>query len=160
MLSGLETLVLTAGEEQRLERKQRRHLRALMAGGACDWSGSHPVALSNCEVRRRLGFATIKSELQSRRLQWLQSVAFYPEHNSVLLATLTGKYSWEDYDQLDDQARPTCQANPWLRQWYQDLELVGARCECFAADLVEHGWFAIFRSAAFHSFEPKVLHMF
>ena len=136
-----------------------QHCRKLMRGKFCGMKEAEGGevkwwSLSNEEVRTRLMVftGTIASELQYRRVRWLQQIGKHPSDNTGMPATLIGVYAWEQAPQLHCSGRLTSYANPWLQQSMEDISYV-SELDCdFAVDFACLGWFSIFLSDAFHSY--------
>ena len=120
LLSGCETWVCTDKQYVELERFQCKKLRAMWQGQARDWTSQ--------ELRKRSQVATIRSTMRVRRLKWLQKILRHPKENGQLMAITMGKAAWMERPQLDEEGRPTGEANPWLRQWWSDLQAAAEEC--------------------------------
>ncbi|CAE8638109.1 unnamed protein product [Polarella glacialis] len=169
LLSGLETIVLTAPQWLQLERIQMRYLRALMCSQACvktqELQSTGQVlikyhALTNTQVRTSLHVPTLQSEMTSRRVKWLQQMAQQPEQAKLVFALLHGYFLWEQGQPVQPNGKLTSAASPWLVQHAHDVSLVAQSNTTFAADWTQTGWWAIFTSDAFHKFNPQLLKRF
>ena len=140
LLTGLETVAFSYQLLQPLEVFQMKCLRKLMCGKAClktlmrNRAGEESTkykALSNQEIRQRLRIHTVSSELRYRRLSWLQSLASSGSKASSTFAALCGTTVWEQSEELDRDGNLSSSSNPWLRQFFQDLQILAKNDERF-----------------------------
>eukprot|EP00930_Biecheleria_cincta_P040926 TRINITY_DN28022_c0_g1_i1.p1 TRINITY_DN28022_c0_g1~~TRINITY_DN28022_c0_g1_i1.p1 ORF type:complete len:170 (+),score=27.17 TRINITY_DN28022_c0_g1_i1:251-760(+) len=87
---------------------------------------------------------TIASELRHRRLSWLQSMARSEAKSASTFAALSGTSIWEKIEELDSEGSLTVHANPWLRQFFRDLQIYARHNSFFRKVWEERKWFAIF----------------
>eukprot|EP00959_Pyramimonas_sp_CCMP1952_P328888 6885519-Pyramimonas_sp.AAC.1 len=66
----------------------------------------------------------------------------HPEENLAVLAALTGKIGGKA--QLSRRGRPTHSANPYLKQFSEELNELSRYSEPAKNILHEKGWFALF----------------
>eukprot|EP00438_Fugacium_kawagutii_P013560 Skav234764 [mRNA] locus=scaffold2396:8425:10814:- [translate_table: standard] len=113
---------------QRLDKFVLAKGRRLMQGAACKKSTENGVtsykALSNKEVWRWLRLAPSSIELCIRRLRYWQNVAQFPNERKKILAAVFGKFSCDSADTIDSDGRVAVW-RPWLRQFRDDLEMLG-----------------------------------
>eukprot|EP00972_Heterocapsa_arctica_P083711 12335209-Heterocapsa_arctica.AAC.1 len=75
-------------------------------------------------VRAQLHLPTVASYLRAQRMKWLKSIMWHPFHNATLLAALAGSSVWDDFSPLDELGVPRHTANPWLRQFWNDVHML------------------------------------
>lgn len=79
-MSGLEQLVMTKYQEDKLEKLQCKQLRTINCGDGNIVNG-HMLRLTNEQLRIIHGVPTIVSEMRYRRLKWLRNmVRFLDDH--------------------------------------------------------------------------------
>eukprot|EP00972_Heterocapsa_arctica_P065277 9638692-Heterocapsa_arctica.AAC.1 len=76
--------------------------------------------------RAQLHLPTVASYLPAQRMKWLKSLMRQPLHNATLLAALAGSSVWDELSPLDELGVPRQTANPWLRQFWDDVQMVGS----------------------------------
>ena len=115
LLSGMEAEAPTAADLRLLEGAQCKYGRmALGSRGSREVRGVRRQ-LSDEEVRRRLGLATVESELRARRLKWWQGVTEDRGNNVQLRAALFGTMRRETREGV---ILGPC---PWMQLLMQDM---------------------------------------
>ena len=160
LLSGLECVCLKKTEVGLLERTQNWYLCRLSRRGmkTADGEGNETWKSERMEVlRERLGIPSVQSELQARRVKWLQQIGKRPEEYLSMLAALTGTYSWDPTEQLAEDGWASEHANPWLAQFLEDVRAVCAASTEVAEEVGPLGWRGVFSSWAFLKFNSARL---
>ncbi len=110
ILSGQEASNYTELQIHRLGQYQMKKLRIVARAAHLREDGTW-VSLSNDELRASVKIATIASELQYRRLKWLQRIGRHPGENLQLLCVLAGSSEWSppqlDHNFSAEHANPT-----------------------------------------------------
>ena len=145
LMSGLEALVLLDSETNELEQTQCMFLRKVMQGEAhsIDGAGKH-FAVTNDAIREKLGISTIASDLQARRVKWLQKMARFPYDHVNVLAALHCKFPWDEGPQVSAQGRHTVHTNVFLQMMLQDIAAVEAKDQKIKHELQSVGWRGFF----------------
>ena len=71
-------------------------------------------AVPNQQVWRSLGFAGVRTELRTKRLQFWQRLLRQPELHSNVFAVMFGSFSFEATTMLQDDGSLSNAAHPWL----------------------------------------------
>lgn len=102
-LSSMETLILTPGEEAKLDRVVAGLGRLAMKGSACCKleDGKHRAA-PNAGVFAHWRVASTAVELKLRRLGMMQEWARDPENHQQVIAAVFGNMQWEREDTYKD----------------------------------------------------------
>ena len=114
LITGLLAACLIAGQLRQLEAQHMRCARSLLQGEG--------RGLTNNQARQRFKLPTLASWLRTQRFHWLQVIMADPPTHAVVLAALAGSTVWEETTQLNQLGIPLATANPWLRQFWQDVE--------------------------------------
>ena len=59
------------------------------------------VAVTNGDIRDKMGLSTIESLLRYRRLRWWQSMLKDPGRHNLYLASVFGRFDWETTDDFN-----------------------------------------------------------
>ena len=78
----------------------------------------------------------------------------------ITLAMLHGFFLWDDGLTVDYSGKVLDGANPWLKQFYDDVKQVAQLCHAFEQLFVRRGWWAIFESQDFLRFNAHRLRSF
>ena len=79
-------------------------------------------AKSNARIRRENKLGTYETELKVERMRWERSQLRHPAENAQLRTALFGRFSFEDTPTLNAEGQLFIGANPWARQWVQDVQ--------------------------------------
>ena len=130
--SGLCALVLTVGEQKRINNWVINKGRIVMRGGGHAKKASVPLARvtirlgRTTNVYRWLAIAPVHIELRSRRLRWLQDMCANLANNQCVLGAIFGTYDAEKASFVDGVVMlPTSQLNPWLKQYLNGVKAIG-----------------------------------
>jgi hypothetical protein len=160
LLAGLETVPFTCDLLHTLEIFHVKCLRSLLCGDACikhvhilNDGSSHTsyVAKTNTHVRQQLHVPTIASTLRERRITWLQSMVNSGSKAFPTFAALFGITIWEHGSQLTSAGQLTSTSNPWLRQYFDDLDALAHVNASFKHEWQQHHWGAIFSQSFLQS---------
>eukprot|EP00959_Pyramimonas_sp_CCMP1952_P194438 4065710-Pyramimonas_sp.AAC.1 len=66
-----------------------------------------------------MGVASYLTELRIRRLKWLQAVCKHPSTHVQVMASVFGEVG--GHRVVDEGGHLCDDANPWAKQWWQDL---------------------------------------
>ena len=125
MFAGLETLQTHRGDNVRLQKVLALLGRKLLQGRACVRPAApgqdHPRSWTNIDVFRAIKVLPPEWERRARRLLWWQHIVRFPGENVLLLATIFGKYTWENRLELHADGRASPNANPWIQDLVSDL---------------------------------------
>lgn len=139
LTAGLVAFVLSRAQEDRLEKWHIKRLRVMLLGYA---AGS-----TNYQVRQVCNVPSVHAALLKRRIRFLQKVSSNPEHHAAWNAALTGNLHGAP-EQLNGNF-PSQDANPWLRQFWKDLQEVASLSHEVSQELQVNGWRFLYRSTAF-----------
>eukprot|EP00972_Heterocapsa_arctica_P029250 4301405-Heterocapsa_arctica.AAC.1 len=141
LTSGLTALALSPTETAQLDRFHLQTLRILLRGDA--------AYQTNNWVLQRLHIPSVASFLCAQRIRWLQRIISQPDAHMLLLAVVTGRSQQSQIGALDVNYHLTPHANPWLSQWWRDMQEVAKVAPAFALEFQRLGWLATFRSDTF-----------
>lgn len=116
-LSGSEAFVFTKNDNKSIDKVICRLGRKAMCGKA--WDGKR--AASNIEVLTYWQVASSRIENQIRRLKWLQNMSRDISNNVQLIAAIWGQLGAETSGTLNENGETNEDANPWAKQWEDDL---------------------------------------
>ena len=132
LLTGLEAEVLTQRDYEAMERRVMQLGRKACGSGASRQTGDGSRhGKTNEQIRKLLGIATMKSELQHRRAKWWQHMLENPDHYAQMRAAVFGRLQLE-VDLVIDRAT----TNPWAAQCIDDLDAL-ARTHGLTQDIRE-----------------------
>ena len=136
-ISGLEPFALTSQDLERLETAHVLLIRRLFGreGWGSSKSDKQHRSISNDAIRKGAQMPTLDSLIRQRRLTWIQSMLKKPYHHEQYFASMFGSFVWEKQKDLTEEGVtgiPTKEANPALKQLYNDLreaipEFIGFR---------------------------------
>jgi hypothetical protein len=92
-------------------------------------------------IREYLRCPTVFSTLRERRLRWLQTMIHFSEDNIPLFAVLCSPLN--ETPQLGDNGVPMSAANPWIKQWYRDLQAACVLSASWRESFCRRGFWAI-----------------
>ena len=120
-VSGMSSFALEDAGYDKLEKCLCRFMRKLAAGSACKKPNSpeeHHVAMTNAELHRFAGIASVRTELIVARVGWYQAMLRNPGHHRQWLTAIAGHFPFQDMP----GNKPS---NPWYSQWTADMGRLG-----------------------------------
>eukprot|EP00930_Biecheleria_cincta_P000178 TRINITY_DN10038_c0_g1_i1.p1 TRINITY_DN10038_c0_g1~~TRINITY_DN10038_c0_g1_i1.p1 ORF type:complete len:306 (-),score=32.99 TRINITY_DN10038_c0_g1_i1:1035-1886(-) len=150
LITGLTTFVLSTSLEKKLEVWHLNKLRTLMLGSA--------VALTNREVRIACGIPSVHAALLRGRLKFVQRLALHPQVHAACSGALAGTIKGGQ-EQLRGKV-PDDRANPWLLQFWKDLQIAAQTSDQLNSDLSRYGWKELYKSHALQTLDFSKLPFF
>ena len=120
-LTCLVPFLLTDVQCKRLDKAIAACGRVALMGKAYCEKGEVKSCMSTGEILKDWRLAPCATELQVRRIRWMQSWAASPQENEQVLATMFGKMEAESCNTVDEEGRLTADAHPWALWAMADL---------------------------------------
>ena len=70
---------------------------------------------------------------------------------------MTRTYEWDREEQLTEEGWASQNANPWLVQFLEYIQIVCSKSQEVAVEIIKRGWYGICTSRAFGAFDSEII---